>query len=99
VPKKTLAKSWQIVDSRKLRLFLDIGIRGGRVAQEEEGLDEFVRDLEIAQAHALRAVEALLRRSGPKRSLLYQTVLVRAQRALTGLYTQELQRRKQRGSD
>lgn len=66
---------------------------------EDEALDFFVLNLEQAQTHALRALDALYSPSGPKRSVLYRIALGRAQSLLIGLYTQELQRRKQRGSD
>jgi hypothetical protein len=66
---------------------------------EAEGYSEFIQNLELAQRHALRALDALYRPSGPKRSILYRIALGRAQSLLIGLYTQELQRRRQRGLD
>lgn len=60
---------------------------------------EYMQDLEIAQRHAQRALDALYRPSGPKRSILYRIALGRAQSLLIGLYVQEIQRRRQRGLD
>jgi len=67
--------------------------------EDEEECFRFVQDLELAQAHAQKALDALYRPLGPKRSILYRIALGRAQSLLIGLHTQELQRRKQRGLD
>jgi len=69
---------------------------GDRPISEEE---VFIRDLDLAHIHAQRALDALYRPSGPKRSILYRIALGRAQSLLIGLYVQELQRRNQRGTD
>lgn len=65
----------------------------------QKAYDSFVHDLELAHTHAQRALDALYRASGPKRSILYRIALGRAQSLLIGLHVQELQRRKQRGAD
>lgn len=73
-------------------------IEGGHLDDEERYL-EFIQDLDTAHTHAQRALNALYSPSGPKRSILYRIALGRAQSLLIGLYTQELQRRHQRGID
>lgn len=78
------------------------GMEGPReVSPSEKPLDpedQLRQDLEIAHTHALRALDALYRASGPKRSTLYRMSLGRAQSILIGLYKQELQRRDQSGT-
>lgn len=67
--------------------------------EDDDSYSEYIHDLEIAHTHAQRALDALYRPSGPKRSILYRIALGRAQSLLIGLYVQELQRRRQRGLD
>lgn len=62
-------------------------------------LEAYLQDLQKAHTHAQRALDALYRPSGPKRSILYRIALGRAQSLLIGLYVQELQRRQQSGTD
>lgn len=67
--------------------------------EDENDHIQYIQDLKEAQEASLRALDALYSPSGPKRSVLYRIALGRAQSLLIGLYTQELQRRTQRGLD
>lgn len=58
-------------------------------------LETFRQDLLTAHTCAQRALDALYRPSGIKRSILYRLALGRAQSLLIGLYVQELQRERQ----
>lgn len=64
--------------------------------ESEDAYQEYMKHLETAHTHAQRALDALYSPLGPKRSILYRIALGRAQSLLIGLYTQELQRRKQK---
>ena len=76
------------------------GPQGPEPAEEPlYSYEDYLQDLETAHTCAQRALDALYRPSGPKRSILYRIALGRAQSLLIGLYVQELQRRKQRGLD
>ena len=76
------------------------GLGGPQEAVEPlDPLESYLRDLDLAHIHAQRALDALYKPSGPKRSILYRMALGRAQSLLIGLYVQELQRRSQRGTD
>lgn len=54
---------------------------------------EYFDDLNAAQFHAQRALEALYSRSGPKRGFWYRMALARAQNTLMSLYMMEIRRK------
>lgn len=61
---------------------------------EEREHREYVANLENAHIFAQKALDALYRPNGPKRSLLVRMLLGRAQSILIGLYVQELDRQR-----
>lgn len=54
---------------------------------------EFLENLNASHICAQRALDALYKPGGPKRSVWYRLLLGRAQSILIGLYTQELKRK------
>lgn len=56
--------------------------------------DEFLENLNAAHICAQKALDALYRPDGPKRSVWYRMLLGRAQSILIGLYVQELKRKE-----
>lgn len=56
--------------------------------------EEYAFHLIRSEYHLHRAVELANRTTGPKRSLVCKTLLRRAHGIVTGLYTQEVQRKK-----
>jgi hypothetical protein len=63
------------------------------MARKDARYDEFLENLDAAHRCAQRALDALYRPGGPKRSLLYRMLLGRAQSILIGLYVQEINRK------
>lgn len=56
--------------------------------------NEYMDDLQLAHVHAERALNALYKPGGPKRSIWYRMRLGRAQNALISLYVRELKQQK-----
>ena len=55
--------------------------------------EEFLENLNAAHICAQKALDALYKENGPKRSLWFRLALGRAQSILISLYQKELQRR------
>lgn len=57
--------------------------------------EQFLEDLNAAHICAQKALDALYRENGPKRSFWYRRSLGKAQSILIGLYMKELTRKDQ----